>query len=137
MGASSFVIDDGLYEVTFKNNNEEVFAKFSFNPSDTGLLSRYDSFIDFLDNYSMPEDADINEIINLEETIKKKIDELFNREISKDIFAVYNPCTIFANGDMYIEVVIKHMSEIIEQETDTRLKKKVAKIRKATAKNRK
>ena len=51
MGASSFVIDDGLYEVTFKNNNEEVFAKFSFNPSDTGLLSRYDSFIDFLDNY--------------------------------------------------------------------------------------
>lgn len=136
MGTTSFVIDDGLQDVVFKNNKGEIFSEFSFNPSDTGLLSRYDGIIDFLESYTMPENASSEEIINLENVIKEKIDELFNRKVSDDIFRTYTPCTLFANGDMFVEVVIKHMGDVIEKETDTRLKKKVAKIKKATEKNR-
>lgn len=136
MGNSTFVIDDGLHEVKFKNNKGEVFADFSFHPADTGFLSRYDSMVDYLDNVSISdEDAD-KQIAELEKTIKEMIDKLFNREISKDIFKVYEPCTIFSNGDMYIEVLIAKIGSVIEEETDKRLKKKVAKIKKATAKNR-
>lgn len=137
MSTSQFIIDDGLHNVVFKNNKGEVFSEFSFNPSDTGLLSRYDAFIEFLDSLVINEDEDTAaQIINLEKEIAEKIDVLFNREVSADIFKIYSPCTIFANGDMFIEVVIKHMGDVIEKETDNRLKKKVAKIKKATEKNR-
>lgn len=137
MNTSQFIIDDGLHNVVFKNNNGEVFSEFSFNPSDTGLLSRYDSFIEFLESLEIKEDGDTaSQILEFENSIKEKIDELFNRNVSESIFKTYSPCTIFQNGDMFIEVVIKHMGDVIEKETDNRLKKKVAKIKKATEKNR-
>lgn len=137
MSTSQFIIDDGLHDVVFKNKNGEVFSEFSFNPSDTGLLSRYDSFIEFLESLEIKEDGDTaSQILEFENSIKEKIDELFNRNVSESIFKTYSPCTIFANGDMFIEVVIKHMGDVIEKETDNRLKKKVAKIKKATEKNR-
>ena len=137
MSTSQFIIDDGLHNVVFKNNKGEVFSEFSFNPSDTGLLSRYDSFIEFLESLEIKEDGDTaSQILEFENSIKEKIDELFNRNVSENIFKTYSPCTIFANGDMFIEVVIKHMGDVIEKETDNRLKKKVAKIKKATEKNR-
>lgn len=137
MSTSQFIIDDGLHNVVFKNNKGEVFSEFSFNPSDTGLLSRYDSFIEFLESLEIKEDGDTaSQILEFENSIKEKIDELFNRNVSESIFKTYSPCTIFANGDMFIEVVIKHMGDVIEKETDNRLKKKVAKIKKATEKNR-
>lgn len=137
MSTSQFIIDDGLHNVVFKNNKGEVFSEFSFNPSDTGLLSRYDSFIEFLESLEIKEDGDAaSQILEFENSIKEKIDELFNRNVSESIFKTYSPCTIFANGDMFIEVVIKHMGDVIEKETDNRLKKKVAKIKKATEKNR-
>jgi len=136
MGTSQFVIDDGLQDVVFKNNKGEVFSSFSFNPSDTGLLTRYDELVEFLDSVTI-EDGEVDkQIIQLEKTIKEMIDKLFNRKISEDVFKMYAPCTIFANGDMFIEVLIRHIGEVIEGETDKRLKKKVAKIKKATAKNR-
>ncbi len=137
MSTSQFIIDDGLHNVVLKNKNGEVFSEFSFNPSDTGLLSRYDSFIEFLESIEIKEDGDTaSQILEFENSIKEKIDELFNRNVSESIFKTYSPCTIFANGDMFIEVVIKHMGDVIEKETDNRLKKKVAKIKKATEKNR-
>lgn len=137
MSTSQFIIDDGLHDVVLKNKNGEVFSEFSFNPSDTGLLSRYDSFIEFLESLEIKEDGDTaSQILEFENSIKEKIDELFNRNVSESIFKTYSPCTIFANGDMFIEVVIKHMGDVIEKETDNRLKKKVAKIKKATEKNR-
>lgn len=137
MSTSQFIIDDGLHNVVLKNNKGEVFSEFSFNPSDTGLLSRYDSFIEFLESLEIKEDGDTaSQILEFENSIKEKIDELFNRNVSESIFKTYSPCTIFANGDMFIEVVIKHMGDVIEKETDNRLKKKVAKIKKATEKNR-
>ena len=137
MSTSQFIIDDGLHNVVLKNKNGEVFSEFSFNPSDTGLLSRYDSFIEFLESLEIKEDGDTaSQILEFEKSIKEKIDELFNRNVSEGIFKTYSPCTIFANGDMFIEVVIKHMGDVIEKETDNRLKKKVAKIKKATEKNR-
>lgn len=137
MSTSQFIIDDGLHNVVFKNSNGEVFSEFLFNPSDTGLLSRYDSFIEFLEGLEIKDDEDTaSQILSFEKSIKEKIDELFNRNVSESIFKTYSPCTIFANGDMFIEVVIKHMGDVIEKETDNRLKKKVAKIKKATEKNR-
>lgn len=137
MSTSQFIIDDGLHNVVLKNKNGEVFSEFSFNPSDTGLLSRYDSFIEFLESLEIKEDGDTaSQILDFENSIKEKIDELFNRNVSESIFKTYSPCTIFSNGDMFIEVVIKHMGDVIEKETDNRLKKKVAKIKKATEKNR-
>lgn len=137
MSTSQFIIDDGLHNIVLKNKDGEVFSEFSFNPSDTGLLSRYDSFIEFLESLEIKEDGDTaSQILEFENSIKEKIDELFNRNVSENIFKTYSPCTIFANGDMFIEVVIKHMGDVIEKETDNRLKKKVAKIKKATEKNR-
>lgn len=137
MGKSQFIIDDGLHEVVFKNNAGEEFCKFSFNPSDSGLVPRIESFIDFIENSTLDEEGDtIQQIIELDEKIKQQFDIALNREVSKDAFAVYNPCTVFANGKMFIEYIVEKLGDVIESETDKRLKKKYAKIKKATEKNR-
>lgn len=135
--SSTFVIDDGLHEVIFKNNKGEVFCEFSFNPADTGILNRYDKFVEWLESQDIKDEDDFTERIKvLDADIKEKVNEMIGREVSDGIFKVYTPCTFFANGDMFVEVLLQHIGDVIEKETNARVKKKVAKIKKATAKNR-
>lgn len=138
MGTSKFIVDDGLHEVVLENNKGEVFCNFFFHPADMGLIERYEHLVDFLNTASIDdEDGDTPQAITkLETEVKEEFDKLLNRKVSGEVFKVYSPCTLFANGDMFVEVLIKHIGEVIEKESGQRLKKKVAKIKKATEKNR-
>lgn len=131
--AKKFIIDDGSKEYCFENNFGEVFAKFRFNPVDTGILSRYKEVVEYLEGIELEDGFTEEKIIEIDKGISEKFAYLLNTE--SDIFAKYTPCTLFANGDYYVEKALTIIGDIIEDETGQRLKKKVAKMKKLAAKN--
>lgn len=135
---NNIIIDDGAQEYTFTNKQGEVFAKFTLNGADTGIVSRYEELQKFLESYEL----DVDEVNVIEKLDKLNADliEQFNKLLLQDtsntLFMRYTPTTLFANGDMFCEVAFENIGKFIEQELDVRIEKKMAKIRKATAKNR-
>lgn len=130
-----FTVDDGLETYTFKNKKGEVFAEFSFNPADSGLLSRYESVVDFFNNMadSIDVTTDIKDIIvELEEKVKSQLNILLSRNVSEELFKTYAPFCVFANGDFYIEYILETLGTIIQEEMGVRVEKKLKKISKYT-----
>lgn len=114
--------------------DDEIIGRFSFNPNDLDIISRYEKVVEAFDTISVPDDADADAIFAVSDEIKKQMDYLLNYPVSDEIFAKCNPLTLTDTGDFFVENVLVGIGEIIEQVTDQRLKKKQAKIKKATAK---
>ena len=138
---TEILIDDGAKEYTFKNLHGEVFAKFCFNPTDTGILDRYEGVVKFFEGIansiaSVAEDDMETEIKRLDKCIKEQFDLLCGKNVSDGLFSVYAPMTLFANGDFYAEVALDKISSFIEKEMNVRLEKKKARIRKDIAKRK-
>lgn len=137
MENQNFVIDDGLKTYTFSNLKKEVFAELTFNPTDTSILDRYDKTVDMFNSVSLKSDSDeaIEEYIQtLSQTFKEQFNFLLNRDVSSELFRVYSPITVFANGDFFAEVILKKVGQVIEKELNVRLAKKAKKIEKYTKK---
>lgn len=103
------LIDDGSKEYSFKNHLGETFATFAFNPTDAGLLSRYDKAIEFFQKVKYPEDATIEDIVALENGIKEQFNLVCGKNVSDGLFGRYTPLTLFANGEMYCEIAIEKL----------------------------
>lgn len=131
---NTFIIDDGTKEYSFKNLSSVVFAKFSINALDTGLISRYKTVENEFNEIVFNENDDADEVVKLDNKIIELFNRLLNKDISKDIFGVYTPLTLMGNGDFYCETILEKLGEIIEQEFNIRLETKKAKIKKATKK---
>ena len=135
---NNIIIDDGSQEYTFTNKQGEVFAKFTLNGADTGIVERYENLQKYLEGYEL--EADENNVIDklnkLNEDLIQQFNLLLNQDTSNTLFMRYTPTTLFANGDMFCEVAFENIGKFIEQELNVRIDKKMAKIRKATAKNR-
>lgn len=126
-------IDTGsvLIEIDDKG---EIIGKFRFNPNDPDIVKRYEKVADALNGITVPDDAEMDDIFKITDELKEQIDYLLNYKASEELFSKCNPMTLTASGDFYIENVIDGIAGLIEKTTDTRLKKKKAKIQKATAK---
>lgn len=135
MNKDTIIIDDGSKRIEFKNNNDEVFAEFSFNPADPTIVTRYDEMIKFLQNYDYDKEEDSIEFIKrFNDDVAKAFNDLFRKDVATGLFKTYAPMSIMGNGDFYAEVLIYHIGQIIEKELDVKIKEKRAKIKKATAK---
>jgi hypothetical protein len=116
------------------NDNGEVIGQFRFNPNDFDIVKRCEKVIADLDKLEMPEADDVESFFRCGEIVKELFDYLLNYKVSDDIFAKCNPLTLLANGDFYFETVLDGIYQIIEKTMNTRLKKRQAKIKKATQK---
>ena len=74
------------------------------------------------------------DILELSDRLEEQIDYLLNSKASKSVFAICNPLTLTESGDFFIENIIVEIADVIEQVTDQRIKKKQAKIKRATSK---
>lgn len=129
------VIDDGTKEYIFKNMQGKEFAKFSFNPTDVGMLERYDKVADTFKSFEFDESKPVSEqVTELNSKLKEQFNYLVGKDISSELFSNYTPCTIFANGDFFAEVAFNHIGQFIESEMNIRLDKKLAKIKKIASK---
>lgn len=126
-------VDTGSVLIDLEDNGE-VIGQFRFNPNDIDIVKRYEKVIGDLENITVSENPDSDEIFRLSDEIKKQFDYLLNYNVSSGIFAKCNPFTLTADGDFYFEKVMDGIAGLIEKTMDQRLAKKKAKISKATAK---
>lgn len=118
----------------------EQIGSFRFNPTDTNILNRYKTVIDFFDHYAEdpePEDATdeerVQRLVDLQQRVNEQIDNLLGYEAHGSIFEKCGALSITEKGDFFFEQIIEGIAKLIEQVTEQRVKK-MQKIRKATAK---
>lgn len=131
---NEFIIDDGLKTYYFKNQDGDVLAEFSFNATDTGIISRYESVASRFETLSFPNDSDLDGVIAVDNEVMELFNELMGKDVKDKIFGVYKPLTALPNGNFYFEQCLELLEKIITQEFDVRIEKKKANIKKATKK---
>ena len=117
------------------------------NPSDLGMFQRAQDLVDYLNNLDLsvtkseedPEkEPTLEEVATVlkenTEILGKKLDGLFNAEISTAIFSVMSPFTPLASGKLYIEEIVEKILDAITAETNMRFKKVQSRQSKYTAK---
>lgn len=132
-GKIKLSVDTGSILIEIDDKGEPI-GSFKFNPNDLDIVKRYEKVVESFESMSVPENADINDIFNVSDEIKKSFDYLLNYNVSEEIFKKCNPLTITQSGDFYCENVLAGIANLIECQTEQRIAKKKAKINKATAK---
>lgn len=127
-------VKTGALNVVLTNEDDAEIGRFSFNPVDLNIVRRYEEVVANLERMEVPEDATEKDILELSDRLEEQIDYLLNSKASKSVFAICNPLTLTESGDFFIENIIVEIADVIEQVTDQRIKKKLAKIKRATSK---
>lgn len=127
-------VKTGALNVVLTNEDDTEIGRFSFDPVDLNIIRRYEEVVANLEKMEVPEDATEKDILELSDRLEEQIDYLLNSKASKSVFAICNPLTLTESGDFFIENIIVEIADVIEQVTDQRIKKKQAKIKRATSK---
>lgn len=133
-------IDDGFKTYDIVNQNDKVLGQFSFNPSDTDIVKRYNKAVEnfqtvFEEIGKVQDESNIEEVINkLDEKTYEFIDSIFNAEVSQNFFSIMGPFSPLASGQLFVESVIDAIGQAIQAETGERVKKINKKIQKHTSK---
>ena len=127
-------VKTGALNVVLTNEDDTEIGRFSFNPVDLNIIRRYEEVVANLEKMEVSEDATEKDILELSDRLEEQIDYLLNSKASKSVFAICNPLTLTESGDFFIENIIVEIADVIEQVTDQRIKKKQAKIKRATSK---
>lgn len=117
-------INDGSKSYEIVNQEDKVLGVFTFNPTDTGIIERYNDALDGLEEV-MKElgTGDEKAIVIASNAIKEKIDFLFGYDASRTFFSITGPLTPLSNGQIFVESVLEGIRQVIEAEMDVRLKK--------------
>ena len=126
-------VDTGSVLIDIEDKGEAI-GRFRFNPNDLDIVRRYDNVVKALEIIEVPENSDVNTLLSVSDEIKEQLDYLLNYKVSDEIFKKCNPLTLTADGDFFVEKVIEGIAALIESTTNQRIKKKKAKIKKATSK---
>ena len=133
-------INDGFKTYDIVNQDNKLIGQFSFNPSDTNIIKRYNDAIEqfekvFDEFKGMEEDAGTEEIIvKLDEKTYELIDSIFNSDVASNFFRIMGPFSPLASGQFYVATVIEAIGQALEAEIGERVKKMRSKIDKHTSK---
>ena len=134
-------VETGAVTVDVEDERGEVIGSFDFNPADSNILERFGAVADFFENMqvdeNLPENEQLDQITRLGRDIQGQFDYLLGGKVSEGIFAKCGPLTVTKKGDFFFETVLTGIGSIIEQATKKRLDKKMARIKRATAKYQK
>lgn len=133
-------INDGYKTYDIVNQEDKLLGQFSFNPSDTNIIKRYNDAIEKFENVfeefkGMDESTETEEIIKkLDEKTCELIDGIFNADVSSNFFNIMGPFSPLASGQFYVATVIEAIGQALEAEIGERVKKMRSKINKHTSK---
>ena len=134
-------VNTGAVNVELHDEDGEKLGAFKFNPTDTGILTRYESVVDFFNSFEFEKDLNAEETAEKVKEIDRKIAEqfdfLFGYKVADGIFSRCGACTVTDNGDMYFETVLESIAGLIESTMKQRVQKKMRKIKKYTDKYKK
>lgn len=135
MANKELIIDSGLCTYEIKDADGRSFGSFTFNPSDTDIIKRYEKVAKTLENLEILDPAEgENPFKELDQVIYKEIDYLLNGNVSEAFFSIMGPFSPLASGQLFVESVIDAIGQAIQAETGERMKKIAGKISKHTAK---
>ena len=126
---TQIVIDDGCKTYEIRNKEGDVLGSFRMNPSDTGILERYNGMVERLtksiEAVDMASD-DTQKVVEAITTASKEVKEAFSDLLGHGVDTFWNICAPFtpmSNGALFLEVVLEAVGSIIEKETNARVKK--------------
>lgn len=134
---NKIIVDDGLKTYTIENKRGDYLGEFTFNPSDTNIITRHEEVIEFINNLTLPENEDKESIKETEKLLKEKIDYLLNADTSQTFFKICGPLTPLVSGETFVENIIAAIGTVIEKEMGVRMKKANERINKYTQKYKK
>ncbi len=139
MANNTIIIEDGLKTYDIANKSGKIYGSFSFDPSDMGILKRYNEVVKVFEgmDFNFLEDdiaQNIEKYVEIENVVNEKFDYLFNSDVSNTIFSITSPLTIIPSGILFLESALEAIGQVIENETGERVKKMNNRINKYTAK---
>jgi len=126
-------INTGAITIDIVNEKGKKLGEFEFIPTDSNILKRYEEVVDAFNQMDDLKVDTAEDIRKVSDVMEKQIDHLLGTGASEKIFSVCGPLTIVSNGDFFIENVLDGIGSLIEKVFDQRAKKKMAKLKKATA----
>ena len=126
-------VDTGKIVVPIEDTDGECLGKMTFIPTDSDILKRYGDVVEFFNSTEFSEGSSEQEIMEYSDHVKEQFDYLFGYKVSEALFQKCGPLTIVSGGEFFFESVLDGISSIIEQITNERIEKRMAKVRKATA----
>ena len=130
---NDIIIDDGSKVYNIKNKRGEILGKFTFRPSDTNIVNRYEEVVDFFNSFKIPEDTD-QAIKVAEKEMKDKMSYLIGGDAGEAFFSILVPFSALASGELFVENVLGAVANVIERELPVRTKRVQRRMNKYVAK---
>ena len=136
------VVDDGYKRVPITNTYGDEIGVFYFNPTDIGILERYNKMAATFDAITEPlnavadvEDDDNEEYIKALDEAKERlyaaVNELFGGDAAGAFFGKVNPFSPM-DGQFYCEQVLQRVGEFISEQFDAETAKFAERVKKYT-----
>ena len=135
-----FSIDDGSLEYEIRNKRDELIGAFRINPADPDIALRAEKAVDNFNQLSFTEPASNDEALDIIRDFTSEVHTLFNAFLgynaAPELFSGCSALSVVPDGDFYFEKVMAYIVKTVDKVANSRVNKKLAKIRKATAKYR-
>lgn len=128
---NDIVIDDGSKVYNIKNKQGKILSQFSFRPTDTNIVDRYEEVQKFFNEFSFPEEMDIKEVENI---FTDKMNYLVGSEMGDAFFSIMGPFSPMPGGRIFLEVCLESVIKVIEKEMNVHIKKGQSRVSKYTQK---
>lgn len=142
----NITVDDGYQRVPITNKYGDEIGVFFFNPTDIGIIERYNTLADTFDAITEPLEA-VNEAENADpdviearqiealekakERLYEAVDKLFGGNAAEAFFGKVHPFSP-VDGNFYCENVLQAVGEFISNQFDSETKKLSARVEKYT-----
>lgn len=130
-GGNDIVIDDGSKVYNIKNRQGKILSQFSFRPTDTNIVDRYEEVQKFFNEFSFSEEMDRKEVENI---VTDKMNYLVGSEMGDTFFTIMGPFSPMPDGRIFLEVCLESVLGVIEKEMNVRIQKSQSRVSKYTQK---
>lgn len=140
-----FTLDDGTKEITLVNTYGKVICKLHFRPGDVSIYDRYKTLMENFDDIVEPLaninigndgttdiDADWKVLQEVENRVKKQINDLLDSDDADALFATRHPFSS-VGGVFFVENVLTVLGKIIAQSIETESKLSEKRVKKYLA----
>ncbi len=140
------VVDDGFQRVPITNKYGEEIGVFRFNPTDIGIIERYNRLAESFDRITEPLEAvqnasdvsddtidaqQVEALTAAKERLYAAVDELFGGNAAEAFFGKTHPFSP-VDGNFYCETVLQAVGKFISAQFDVETKKMSARVEKYT-----
>ena len=142
----SIVVDDGYQRIPINNKYGDEIGVFYFNPTDIGIIERYNKLAETFNAITEPleaveaahggtdEEIEARQMEALEEAKERlydAVDKLFGGNAAEAFFGSVHPFSP-VDGKFYCEIVLETVGQFISEQFDVETKKMSARVEKYT-----